>query len=1381
MTMRSLFICCALVAATLLARGPSVVHAQGVPATDRRSMWDVIPAGQRLQVYAERRIDAAAGLRASTVFAMELDRNGLPWLGADDGVYSYVGGQWRREVLPEGFENQQVRSLLLQGDGGRWVGTRRGLAYRPRGGAWKIFRQADGLAGDVVFSLAESRAIDGTPRVIAGTSRGVSYYNGERFVSLSLPAAMNPLGMMVSPGIAADGTPELWAASSLGGLARLHAGQWTLYGAAQGLTSPDVQFVLPQSGASGGRVFASGSAGVFVLDRAAGSDRFSRIPDSPRDVYRLAVVATMGDVDELWVGLKNGEVQRWRNESWRPLPTSISERHGTITLLKAVQGHGGGTAVYASSRSGYLVRLSHGVAGTLDVPNDQAASFISAVFAERGANGRDDLWVGTQDRGVLYVAADGRTQQFPLDRAVGEGLITQIQRISLAAPGATGAAAAAASAVVVLADGTPMRLRGGRFERLEQGLDGARVNQMARVTLPDGQNTLLAATTKGVRRWSGERWDAWWPHIADTLTAVADGREGATAVVYLGGRQRVQVVRGNDVRVETFPLANMAGVGLGAVRRICTTTSAGQSRIFALDSDHGVLWRTATNTEWQPLPGSLARVLSNLGVTDMACLSEGRIAVSTFTGLAVFDIAAPTPDKWRVLTQVSDADGLPANGVVSMATSSAANVVWVGTTFGVGLVDLSRASMLPPARLTLRISSEARGRTIGQDDVLGPDENDVHIEPMLLTFHREELTRFRVRLNGKAEWPSPTADVISDPVEGEWLDIPNRYYHDLAPGKYELSVWAYDWAGREYGPVQRSFSVLTPNWQTWPARIIYVLWGVLLLTIAYRWRVRTIRESAGQLLASERRARDSERRFRAIFEQALDGHLLLEDGKVQAGNAVAARLFGATSPESLEGKTVQSLFGEAATAPGVRVSGEWAIPQGDASVPVHFTITEVPAADRVLQHVVVRDLTEVRKAEAERAWFQAQVREAQKLESLGTLAGGVAHDFNNLLGVIRGNAELARTALKRGRSNDDNLGAILDASDRARDIVRQILTFSRRSTPTREYVNLSRLLLDLLPLLRRMIPRTVQLVIEGAEEQHLMMGDPTQLQQLLLNLVSNAEYAMRSKTNGLLTLSLTSRDVPDGQPHPSGRVVVLQVRDTGEGMSEDVRSRIFEPFFTTKPTGEGTGLGMAVVHGIVVSHEGRADVFSEEGQGTTFEIRFPEAVIEGLWDEDLDPTALLDDESASEPEPAGILEPREEGGEMLDVLEDSPYAGTTIVVVDDEPAVASVVERALQHYGHLVHVFNNPEAALHFIQQQPSSVDLLITDQTMPGMTGDLLAEAVHALRGDLPVLILTGFSHRLTPERIAAARAHAVMLKPVELAMLKKRVDEALSMTLRR
>jgi ligand-binding sensor domain-containing protein len=201
-----------------------------------------------LQVIAERRFDAASGLRASTVFAMQVDRNGIPWLGADDGLYEYAGGSWRREELPDGFENQQVRSLPLPANGSRWLGTRRGLLYQPRGGAWRVFGEADGLQGQVVFSLVETNAIDGSPRVVAGTTLGVSYFNGEKFIPLPLPAPMQKLGLVLASGFAPDGSAELWVASSMGGAARLNRGAWTYFGPPQGLASPDVQALAVSPG-----------------------------------------------------------------------------------------------------------------------------------------------------------------------------------------------------------------------------------------------------------------------------------------------------------------------------------------------------------------------------------------------------------------------------------------------------------------------------------------------------------------------------------------------------------------------------------------------------------------------------------------------------------------------------------------------------------------------------------------------------------------------------------------------------------------------------------------------------------------------------------------------------------------------------------------------------------------------------------------------------------------------------------------------------------------------------------------------------------------------------------------------------------------------------
>lgn len=1359
-------------------------------------MTRVAPAGQTLQSLAERRFEATSGLRASTAFAMVFDADGVPWLAGDDGLFVYAGGQWRRDALPPEFEKQEVRSLLFADDGTQWMGTRRGLLRRTADRAITVFRDGDGLAGSVVYSLVRSAAIDGTQRVVAGTSRGVSYFDGERMVLLPMPTGFEPLGVMLSDVDGPDGRSELWVANSVGGVARYQRGAWTLFGPNEGLKTPDSQFLLSAPGDSAGRLYVAGSEGVFVLRTRDRREFFEPLDGTPRNATRLEWVTQPDGQRELWVGTVGGRVYRLRNGQWSGVRTAISVRHGTVTLLKAAPGHGGGVAVYASSRGGYVSRLSYSIASTLLLSESDDPGFITAVFAERGLNGRDDLWVASQEMGLRHFASTGELTVHPFGAREERGAVAQVGRISLAPP--TAAAVPGDSVVAVVANGVPWRLQGSTFVRMDQGLEGVAVHQLRRLRLPDGTDALLAATASGLRQWNGSQWRSAFPSVTDAVTSLHAGREGGRRVLYLGGPHRVQVLDTAGITDEPIPNIGSVGIGTGSVRRICTVEAPGGGVVFVHESERGVFWRPmARGQPWQLVPPQIRRELLTIGITDVECLTDGRIAIGTFSKVLVLDVGTGDPASWRMVTQISDADGLPSSAIVTLGSSGARGMLWVGTELGVGLVNVARASQLPPARLALRVTSGRGSQLVADGAVLDPGDNDLQVDPLLLSFHREEDTRVRLRLRAQGRWGNSSLDVEAerDTLGTDWLETSNRAFDDLSPGSYVLSAWAIDWAGREYGPLRQSFTIRTPVWRTPAALLGYLFVVGFVLTAAYRWRIRLLRDGSEQLLASERRARDSERRFRAIFEQALDGHLLAEDGRVQAANAVAARLFGVPTPEALQQRQLTELFAASEAATSSASPREALVVREIGEVPVQYTVTDVPSASRVLQHVVVRDLTEVRKAEAERAWFEAQVREAQKLESLGTLAGGVAHDFNNMLGVIRGNAELARTALHRGRSPDDNLGAILDASDRARDIVRQILTFSRRSTPTREYVNLSRIVLDLQPLLRRMIPRTVKLSVEGADRAHLMMGDPTQLQQLLLNLVSNAEYAMRSRTDGVLTIALSARTVPTWQPAPHGDVVVLQVRDTGQGMSADVRSRIFEPFFTTKPTGEGTGLGMAVVHGIVVSHEGRADVLSEEGQGTTFELQFPRAVIEGLWDEDTEPTALLEPEDAAvgvSPVSRDMAVPRSaddaatvarmdadeharsEG--LGAVLTDGQFAGTTIVVVDDEPAVARVVERALQHYGHVVHVFLSPEPALSFIREQPSAIDLLITDQTMPGMTGDLLAEAVHALRSELPVLILTGFSHRLTPERIAAARAHLVLLKPVELATLKRAVDDALS-----
>ncbi len=1362
-----------LLAALLVAS--AIAGAQNAPptvsATD--AAWSGVPAGLRVRALAERRFEAASGLRATTVFSLVLDRMGVPWLAADDGVYRYAGGVWRRDPVLREFDSQQVRSLWFSADGTAWLGTRRGLIRRPPLGAPTVYRERDGLPGAVIYSLTESKAVDGAPRLVAGTSGGVAWFDGAKFVSMPMPTRPTAwIGVMVATGRTVSGQATLWAANSSGGVARFAQGAWTTFGATEGLTAPDAQFVLPVDRGDLTGVYVATKAGVFVAAADDAAARFRRLPGSPADVYRVALVPDVGGRDELWAGTANGSLWRWRAGAWSRVESSISTRRGTVTLLQPVAGHGGGTAIYASARNGSLVRITHGVAAAAEFTPEPTASYVTALAVEARAGRADHLWIGTQDQGLVEVPPTGPVRVHPFRAGSAQGMVSALRRVVISAPTAT---PGPDTVTVAVAAGVPWRQQGQTFAAFGNGLRGA-VLDLRRVRMPDGLSTLVASTEQGVRQWTGTEWVPVPGLDGDVSSAMLDGQLAGEPVLYVGAPHAVRVFGRRGLRVDSLPGSTSLSTPRGVVTRLCRTRAATGERLFALDPERGVYWRDERpGTVWRAFPNNPVVSLLNVGALNIRCLPKGELLISSFTGLSTFDVAPADTSAWRVRASVSDADGLPSVLVTDVAVGGGTRL-WAATPYGLGVVDRARAEVPPSGRVMVHVSVGATDELLREGDVLAEPNDDIHVDPQLLTYHREESTRFRVHIRRERPWTMGGGRYTVGDESGDLVDAGSRMYHDLLPGRYTIEVRAYDWAGREYGPAVQHFLVATPLALRWYALLTYLLVIGGVLSAIYRFRVGTIRRANAGLLASERRARDSERRFRTLFEQALDAHLLMSGGRVQAANEEAARLFGVPSNGELVGRDLEALLGDPSP---LCASGEHHIRRGDLLVPVHCTVTDVPTEQGTLQHVVVRDLTEVRRAEAERAWFEAQVREAQKLESLGTLAGGVAHDFNNLLGVVRGNAELARSAQQKGRSAEEYLGAILDASDRARDIVKQILTFSRRATPTREYVNVSSLVTDLQPLLRRMVLRTVTITVDGADTTHVIMGDPTQLQQLVLNLVSNADYAMRGRTDGRLRISLDSAQIPEGQPAPTGDVVVLRVSDNGEGMSEEVRSRIFEPFFTTKPTGEGTGLGMAVVHGIVTSHEGRADVLSASGEGTTFEMRFPRARLDDLFDEELDADLDLLSDHDGGALTENLMPGTPPHGTSVDPTASANadrFAGTTIVVVDDEPTVGRVLERALAQHGHVVHVFLNPETALDYMRERIQTVDLLITDQTMPGMTGDQLTERVKSLRPGLPVLILTGYSHRLTAERVAEVKARAVLLKPVELDVLKRAVDDALA-----
>ena len=382
---------------------------------------------------------------------------------------------------------------------------------------------------------------------------------------------------------------------------------------------------------------------------------------------------------------------------------------------------------------------------------------------------------------------------------------------------------------------------------------------------------------------------------------------------------------------------------------------------------------------------------------------------------------------------------------------------------------------------------------------------------------------------------------------------------------------------------------------------------------------------------------------------------------------------------------------------------------------------------------VLIDLTQRLGAEAENHALELQLRESQKMEAIGILAGGIAHDFNNILAAILGNVVLAQQDVGEGHEALISLAQIKQASQRARGLVQQILAFSRRHTETPVRLALQPAIQETLALLRVTLPAGVDLQASLGTEPLVVLADATHLQQVLMNLCTNAWQALPAE-GGRIELQLDAvqpgRDPPPPRPAglAPGHYARLCVRDNGCGMDAATQLHMFEPFFTTKPVGEGTGLGLAVVHGIVASMGGALGVRSEPGRGSCFEVWLP------------------------------LLEALESDGVVAADLE-APWPATEgpakhVMCVDDDEPMLLMMERWLQRRGYRVSAFANPEAALEAVRAAPTDVDIVVTDFNMPGLSGLALAEALTALRPDLPIVLSSGY---VSEELLRDARCRGV------------------------
>jgi signal transduction histidine kinase/ActR/RegA family two-component response regulator len=397
---------------------------------------------------------------------------------------------------------------------------------------------------------------------------------------------------------------------------------------------------------------------------------------------------------------------------------------------------------------------------------------------------------------------------------------------------------------------------------------------------------------------------------------------------------------------------------------------------------------------------------------------------------------------------------------------------------------------------------------------------------------------------------------------------------------------------------------------------------------------------------------------------------------------------------------------------------------------------------RVVRMEIATNITQRKLAEEQKAVLEEKLRQALKMEAIGTLAGGIAHDFNNILGAILGYTELARASSSSFPEIYGKLDKVIQAGQRAKDLVRQILTFSRQSATEHIALHPASLVAEAVKMLRSTLPATIDIVLKIDPKAGPVAADPTQIHQILMNLCTNAFHAMEH-TGGRLDIMLKETTLSASNPveesgTEAGKYVQLSICDTGTGIDPENKDKIFDPYFTTKEAGKGTGMGLAVTHGIVKSYGGVITIDSEPGKGTTVHVFFPR----------IDADAVLENNEA----------------ELI------PGGGERILFIDDEEMLTTLNKVMLEELGYKVTASCDSREALRIYQQQPDQFDLVITDQTMPGLTGAELAAQMLQIRPDLPIILCTGYSSIISRDEAKSMGIRSFAAKPLgrrEMAML--------------
>jgi PAS domain S-box-containing protein len=775
--------------------------------------------------------------------------------------------------------------------------------------------------------------------------------------------------------------------------------------------------------------------------------------------------------------------------------------------------------------------------------------------------------------------------------------------------------------------------------------------------------------------------------------------------------------------------------------------------------------------------------MENRYLLEILLKSEGHDTVSAVNGkkaleclasgpfdLIITDILMPVMDGFQ-LCRYCKADQTLCHIPFVFYTATYVDEKDEAFAYEIGADGFLRKGMEPSAFLAsiqAVIKNTQKGRLSPKPPVDKPEEETYkHYSERLirkLEKKMQDLEQKEERLNmaleasrdGLWDWNIQTGEVYFSP----------RYYTMLGYEPNELPQTYDTWAGllhpddreaaeksildhieKEFSPFEQEFRMKTRSGK-WK----WILGRGKVFSVDEKGRpVRIVgtHTDISRLKAVIRQARETRERYRNIIEVSPVGIAVHAGGKVVFSNRAGADILGALSPDDLTGKPIHEIIHpdnlDAAKAriqrmmagePGLYPVEDRYVRLDGTPIDVMVMATAISFQGAPAVQVVVQDITEKKRTEKELQQAETRLRQAQKLEAIGSLAGGIAHDFNNILSAVIGYSQLAMDRLPKDSPAQKDLAQVYKGGERAKELVMQILAFSRQKGQQAAPIQIGPIIKEVLKFLKSTLPSSITIRQEVMPDAGHILADPTQIHQVLMNLCTNAAHAM-DQTGGALTVKLSGITLdqyaaetdPDLSP---GKYLKLTVGDTGHGIAPDILPKIFDPYFTTKKRGQGTGLGLATVHGIIKSCNGSIAVSSTPGQGTIFHLYFP----------------VIDTPAESAPEKP--------------VPPSAAKSDTCILFVDDEPAIADLGRQLLAHLGYTADTRTDPIEALALVTSSPDRFALVITDLTMPGMKGDQLASELMKIRPDLPVILCSGFSRDMTKAAAESAGIKAFVPKPI-------------------